>query len=54
MNRYRNKARINSNSWGSEEDYEYDSFCSQTDKFVWDYNDMLILFAAGNEGEEGY
>lgn len=54
MNRYRNKARISSNSWGSEDEYYYDSFCSQTDEFVWDYNDMLILFAAGNEGEEGY
>ena len=54
MNRYRNKARISSNSWGSEEEYSYDSFCVQADEFVWDYNDMLVLFAAGNEGEEGY
>ena len=54
MNSYRNKARISSNSWGSRDEIYYDSFCSQTDEFVWDYNDMLVLFAAGNEGEGGY
>lgn len=53
-NSYRNKVHINSNSWGAEEEYSYDSFCVQTDQFVWDYNDMLILFAAGNDGAEGY
>ena len=53
-NRYNNDVHINSNSWGSKDEYYYDSFCVQTDRFVWDYNDMLILFAAGNDGAEGY
>ena len=54
MRRYKNDVRISSNSWGSEEEYSYDSSCAQTDQFVWDYNDMLVLFAAGNDGDEGY
>ena len=54
IHRYNNDVRISSNSWGSRDEFYYDSFCSQTDEFVWDYNDMLVLFAAGNEGEGGY
>ena len=53
MDRYNNDVRISSNSWGSRDEFFYDSFCSQTDEFVWDHDDMLILFAAGNEGEGG-
>ncbi|CBK21403.2 uncharacterized protein [Blastocystis hominis] len=50
---YNNDVRISSNSWGSRDEFFYDSFCVQTDEFVWDHDDMLILFAAGNEGEGG-
>jgi len=45
-------ARISSNSWGSP-DGEYSSYCIELDTFVWDSPDMLILFAAGNYGENG-
>lgn len=54
MLRYNNNVRILSNSWGSGSTLTYDSFCSQTDKFVWDYKDMVILYSAGNSGDEGY
>ncbi|CBK23053.2 uncharacterized protein [Blastocystis hominis] len=50
---YNNNVRILSNSWGSSS-YTYDSVCSLTDKFVWDYKDMVILFSAGNSGDEGF
>ena len=45
--------KISSNSWGTEKTYSYDSLCSYTDQFVWEHNDMVILFAAGNDGEKG-
>lgn len=54
MLRYNNNARILSNSWGLASSSSYDSSCSQTDKFVWDYKDMVILYSAGNDGDEGY
>jgi hypothetical protein len=47
-------ARIHSNSWGSTiGDGSYDSQASEVDDFVWNYRDMLICFAAGNEGKDG-
>lgn len=46
--------RIVSNSWGSIEEYEYDSQCRHVDKFIWENNDMTIVFAAGNDGESGF
>ena len=45
--------RISSNSWGLEKTYEYDDLCMQADRFIWERNDMLVLYAAGNEGEFG-
>ena len=51
---YNSGCRIASNSWGLEEQSYYDSLCQQIDDFVWGHNDMFILFAAGNNGEEGY
>lgn len=54
MLRYNNNVRILSHSWGSSSTLTYDSVCSQTDKFVWDYKDMVILYSAGNDGDEGY
>lgn len=50
---YQNDVKISSNSWGTEQTYSYDSLCSYTDQFVWEHNDMVILFAAGNDGEKG-
>jgi serine protease AprX len=46
-------ARIHSNSWGSTlGDGSYDSQASEVDDFVWNHRDMLICFAAGNEGRD--
>jgi serine protease AprX len=48
---YNDGARIHSNSWGSESNFgEYDSFAANLDQFTWDHPDMLVLFAAGNNG----
>jgi hypothetical protein len=45
--------KISSNSWwGEAEDYDYQ--CYSADRFIWRHDDMLALFAAGNEGDEGY
>ena len=44
--------RIHTNSWGSPVNGGDDdiSFAQQADQFAWNNKDMLILFAAGNEG----
>ncbi|MDW7731772.1 MAG: PGF-pre-PGF domain-containing protein [Methanolobus sp.] len=45
--------RIHSNSWGYTNDSgNYSSRAYQVDKFVWEHPDMLILFAAGNQGKD--
>jgi hypothetical protein len=43
-------ARIHSDSWGSAVNGEYTSDSMTTDEFLWDHPDMLVAFAAGNEG----
>ncbi len=42
-------ARIHTNSWGAAVNGDYNTDARSVDEFVWD-NDMIILFAAGNEG----
>ncbi|APH39514.1 S8 family serine peptidase [Methanohalophilus halophilus] len=49
---YTKDARIHSNSWGSEEN-SYTSYSQVADEFMWNHSDMLVLFAAGNDGENG-
>jgi hypothetical protein len=44
-------ARLHSNSWGGN--YWYDSFCLETDDYMYQNQEMLALFAAGNEGQYG-
>jgi hypothetical protein len=45
------KARIHSNSWGSTGNFGvYDQQAHEVDQFVNEHRDMLICFAAGNEG----
>ena len=44
-------ARVHSNSWGGG--YEYDYMCESSDQFQYDHPDMLILYAAGNDGSAG-
>ncbi len=43
-------ARIHSDSWGSPDRSAYSLFSVQTDEFVWDHKDFLLIFAAGNDG----
>ena len=45
------KARVHTNSWTNMTgDGEYNSECNELDDFVWNHRDMVICFAAGNEG----
>ena len=47
-----NGARIHTDSWGSSVDGEYTSNSRDLDEFMWDYDDMLVLFSAGNSGRD--
>jgi subtilisin family serine protease len=47
----RDKVRIHTNSWGTENEFGvYDQQAYDLDQFVDEYRDMLICFSAGNEG----
>jgi len=41
-----------SNSWGTTGN-NYDSMAVQVDTFMWNHPDALVLFSAGNSGENG-
>ncbi|MEO0082000.1 MAG: S8 family serine peptidase, partial [candidate division WOR-3 bacterium] len=44
-------ARVSSHSWGSTTGAgTYTAYCQQTDRFMWDHKDFLIVYAAGNNG----
>ncbi|UGV41649.1 PKD domain-containing protein [Methanococcoides orientis] len=45
-------ARIHTNSWGAPLDGEYTVDSRNVDLFAWEHPDMLILFSAGNNGED--
>ncbi|KAF2843017.1 peptidase S8 and S53 [Patellaria atrata CBS 101060] len=47
-------ARIHTNSWGSggNSQLPYDGSSIDIDKFVYEHPDMVILFAAGNDGKD--
>ncbi|MBA7617683.1 hypothetical protein ES703_24999 [subsurface metagenome] len=54
---YDDGARIHTNSWGATEDIwgnslhgQYTSQSEDIDEFMWDHKDILILFAAANDG----
>lgn len=50
----RHGTRIHNNSWGTdwtEEQLRYDEYSRDIDRFVWEHDDLLICFAAGNDGE---
>lgn len=50
---YSNGARIHTNSWGAPQSLGvYDARSAQVDEFIWDNPDMLVLFAAGNSGQD--
>ena len=40
---------IHTNSWGGPES-DYVTECAQTDDFIWNNQDMIVCFAAGNPG----
>jgi len=45
------RVRVNTNSWGSNAPHgTYDTFSRDTDRFIWDHPDMVVLVAAGNDG----
>lgn len=46
-------ARVHSNSWGGPAAGAYTSNSSEVDDFVWSNRDLVICFAAGNEGKDG-
>jgi serine protease AprX len=44
-------ARVHTNSWGSTvPSLPYDQSAREIDQFVWDHPDLVICFAAGNDG----
>ena len=45
-------ARIHTDSWGSSAAGAYTTDSRELDEFMWDYDDMLVLFSAGNEGRD--
>ncbi|MEA3312146.1 MAG: S8 family serine peptidase [candidate division WOR-3 bacterium] len=48
------RAKLMSNSWGSNGSFSiYDIPCRQTDEFVWNHPDFLVLFSAGNSSSSG-
>ncbi|KAI1311485.1 subtilisin-like protease [Xylaria venustula] len=54
---YQAGARIHTNSWGSplpatHIQRPYDKSAESIDRYVWDHQDMTILFAAGNDGQD--
>lgn len=47
---YTNGARIHADSWGADVFGSYTTSSRQSDEFMWDHPDMLLVFAAGNAG----
>ncbi len=45
-------ARVHTNSWGAANGGMYNIYCQQVDKFAWEHRDMVICFAAGNDGRD--
>jgi serine protease AprX len=47
-------ARVHTNSWGDQNPGRpYDQSAREIDDFVWNHPDMVICFAAGNDGTDG-
>jgi hypothetical protein len=43
-------ARIHTNSWGADVNGQYTTESEQVDNFIWQHQDMVVLFAGGNAG----
>ena len=51
---HQKNAHVQSNSWGAQSSWgQYTSDSRSADSFMNDYDDFLVLFAAGNEGSQG-
>ncbi|MDY7079861.1 MAG: S8 family serine peptidase [Chloroflexota bacterium] len=47
------RVRTNTNSWSYKVSAgTYDAFSRETDRFIWDHQDMVVLFAASNDGTD--
>ncbi|MFG3342271.1 S8 family serine peptidase [Glycomyces sp. NPDC048151] len=49
---YEAGARVHTNSWGAPLAGEYGQNARAVDEFMWTHPDMLVLFAAGNDGQD--
>jgi len=49
---YDRGSRIHTNSWGGRGEGEYMELTQESDQFVWDHQDMTIMYAAGNVEDE--
>lgn len=49
---YKNGARIHNNSWGADTKSHYTTMSLEADEFAYDHLDMLLIIAAGNEGDD--
>jgi serine protease AprX len=48
------KARVHTNSWGAQGvGFPYDTSSQEIDDTVWNHQDLVICFAAGNDGIDG-
>jgi len=47
---YTNGARIHSDSWGYRDDGKYSLYSQYVDSYLWEHQDFLAVFSAGNEG----
>jgi subtilisin-like proprotein convertase family protein/subtilisin family serine protease len=46
--------RVSNNSWGyTSNQGQYNTFTRETDRFVFDHPDMVLVYAAGNAGTDG-
>ena len=49
----RGGARVHSNSYGSRSEGEYTAYDQLLDQFLFDHDEMSIIFSAGNNGRQG-
>ena len=49
---YNEGARVHTNSWGDRLYGQYTASSQDIDEFIWNHKDMVILFAAGNAGQD--
>ena len=43
---------IHTNSWGASVNGDYNTNAREVDEYLWNNNDMIILFAASNDGDD--